>query len=343
VTRVLTVAVLIAIVSACGSPAASPRPSLSPSVVVVTSPTPTPTRAPTTPPPAPTPAGRYVNPILGFTVTLPAPWRVSECVSRVELHDPVRLGQDGFTWRSTTEEQDLGVSGGTGFTGAYAWIVLIEAEVSSQTAAARPGAGQGVATTIDGKPAIQLNDGAGKAQTFYVANAGRMYTITLTPGFDARPSIVTDETFNAIARSITFVTPAPRPTPTPAPALVPGIEVVADAVAAAFAASDADRLRDLMPPRCWFNYGYYQSEGGAVGRDKFAAGLKTLFAQGLKVTVEPRPIKPDPPVAGSFWIWSTWSGYGTPPQTTPQSNVQLALGQIDGRWYWVGALYNAAR
>jgi hypothetical protein len=80
-----------------------------------------------------------------------------------------------------------------------------------------------------------------------------------------------------------------------------------------------------------------------VGRDTFAAGLKTSFAQGLKVTVEPRPIMTDPPTPGSFWIWSTWSEYGTPPQTSPRSNVQLVLGQIDGRWYWVGALYNAAR
>ncbi|HEV8669969.1 MAG TPA: hypothetical protein VGS01_04455 [Candidatus Limnocylindria bacterium] len=34
---------------------------------------------------------------------------------------------------------------------------------------------------------------------------------------------------------------------------------------------------------------------------------------------------------------------GTAPRTTPQSNVQLVFDQVDGRWYWVGALFNAVR
>jgi hypothetical protein len=46
---------------------------------------------------------------------------------------------------------------------------------------------------------------------------------------------------------------------------------------------------------------------------------------------------------GSFWIWSTWSEYGVPPRTTPKSNVQLVFDQVEGRWYWTGALYNATR
>jgi hypothetical protein len=71
--------------------------------------------------------------------------------------------------------------------------------------------------------------------------------------------------------------------------------------------------------------------------------LRASFAQGLKVTVEPRPIKPDPPMPGSFWVWSTWSAYGTPPRTAAPSNVQLVFDQIDGRWYWIGALFNAVR
>ena len=290
-----------------------------------------------------------MNPVLGYTVMLSPPWRVSECLSTFWPGDPRFIGHDGITWRSSTEEQSLGASGGTGFTGAYAWIILIEAEVSSQTAAeygtARTGAigGQLQMTTIDGKPAARLNDGAGDAQAYYVGNAGRMYAITLTQGFDTRPPQVTDAAFNAIARSVTFMTPAPRPTPTPTPVVTAAVGAVADAVASAFAASDADRLRELMPPKCWLNYGYWGSEGGAQGRDTFATGLKTSLATGLKVTVEPRPIMTDPPTPGSFWIWSTWSEYGTPPQLTPRSNVQLVFDQIDGRWYWVGALFNAVR
>jgi uncharacterized protein (TIGR02246 family) len=154
---------------------------------------------------------------------------------------------------------------------------------------------------------------------------------------------VTNATFDAIARSVSFAAPAARPTPTPAPVVTAAVEAVADAVASAFAASDADRLRDLMTPKCWFNSGYYQSEGVAASRDKMAAQLRTSFAQGLKVTVEPRPIRTDPPMPGSFWVWSTWSAYGLPPRTSPQSNVQLVFDEVDGRWYWVGALFNAVR
>ncbi|HEV2011601.1 MAG TPA: hypothetical protein VGS17_11315 [Candidatus Limnocylindria bacterium] len=346
--RALVVALLVGTITACSSTASPPRAGTTSSPVVVASPTPTP--APTTAPPSPTSTGRHVNPVLGFAVTLPPPWRVTECLSRIETtREPVFIGQDVLTWHSVADEQDLGASGGIRATGAFAWVILIMVQTSSQSVAAyatdRAGGigGQVQMTTIDGKPAARLTDAAGNAQAYYVANAGRMYAVSLTQGFETRPQLVSDATFDAIARSMTFVTPAARPTPTPEPVVTAAVEAVADAVAAAFAASDADRLRDLMTPKCWFTAGYYQSEGAAASRDKVAAGLRSSFAQGLKVTVEPRPIRTNPPMPGSFWIWSTWSAYGTPPQTTPRSSVQLVFDQIDGRWYWVGALFNAAR
>lgn len=341
--RALVVALLVGIIGGCGSSASAP--TASPSVVA----SPTPTPVPTTAAPSPTPTGRHVNPVLGYTVTLPPPWRVTECLSRIETtREPVFIGQDVLTWHSVADEQDLGVSGGTGATGAFAWVILIMVQTSSQSVAeyatARAGGiGGQVQLTIDGKPAARLMDAAGNTQAYYVANAGRMYGIGLTQGFEPRPQLVTDATFDAIARSMTFVTPAARPTPTPEPVVSGAVEAVADAVAAAFAASDADRLRDLMTPKCWFNSGYNQSEGSAASRDKVAASLRTAFGQGLTVTVEPRPIRTGPPMPGSFWIWSTWSAYGTPPRASPQSNVQLVFDQIDGRWYWIGALFNATR
>lgn len=286
-----------------------------------------------------------MNAVLGYAVTLPPPWRVSECLSRIELRDPAFLGHDVLTWRSVADEQDLGVSGGTGATGAFAWVVVVEVQTASQTATefatARAGgnAGRIQPTTIDGKPAARAFDSAGNSTGYYVANAGRMYGVTLTPGVETRPPEVTNATFDAIARSMTFVAPAARPTPTPAPVVTAAVEGVVDAVAAAFAASDADRLHELMTPKCWFNSGYYQSEGSAASRDKMAAALRSSFSLGLHVTVEPRPIRTDPPMPGSFWVWSTWSAYAT----APQSNVQLVFDQIDGRWYWVSALFNAVR
>ena len=314
---------------------------------VSVAPSPTPASTLQTATPSPIPPGWHVNAALGYAVTLPPSWRVSDCLSRIDVQDPVYLGDDVLTWRSGVDEQDLGVHGGTGGTGAFAWVVEVEAQTSSQTpiqfATARAGGngGQVQTTTIDGKPAARVFGSADESLGYYVASSGRMYGITVVPGADPRPPQLPNATFDAIARSMTFVTPAPRPTPTPAPVVAAVVENMVDMVAAAFAASDADRLRDLMTPKCWFNSGYYQSEGGATSRDKMAAQLRTSFSQGLKVTVEPRPIRRDPPMPGSFWVWSTWSAYGTP--STPQSNVQLVFDQIDGRWYWVGALFNAAR
>jgi hypothetical protein len=281
-------------------------------------------------------------------VTVPPPWRVSECLSRIS-QDPAFVGHDVLTWRTVADEQDLGVSGGTGATGAFAWVVMIEAQVTPQSVmefvAARAGgsAGPVESATIDGRPGARTFDGAGNSTGYYVAGGGRMYSVTLVPGDSARPPQLTHATFDAIARSVTLVAPAARPTPTPSPMVTSAVEALADAITAGFAASDADRLRDLMTPRCWFNSGYWQSEGSAASRDKVAAGLRTSFSQGLKVAVEPRPIRTAPLTGGSFWVWSTWSSYGTPPRASPQSNVQLAFDQVDGRWYWVGALFNAER
>jgi hypothetical protein len=347
VTRPTLAAMLIAI-AACSPNALSPTPSPSASVAVA-SPTPTPSPAPTTAPPSPT-AGRHANAVLGYAATLPPPWRVSGCLSRVEnTLEQTYLGQDVLTWHSVAEEQDLGVSGGTGATGAFAWVITIQVQVSAQSAsdfaAARAGGSGGKSDpdTIGGRPAARVADGSGNAVAYYVANGGRMYSIQITSNGDSRPAQLSPATFDAIAHSVSFTTPTARPTPTADPVPTAAVEALADAVAAAFAASDADRLHELMTPVCWFNAGYNQSEGSAASRDKVAAGLRTSFTQGLRVTVEPRPIMTKPPMPGSFWIWSTWSAYGVPPRTTPQSNVQLVFDQIDGRWYWVGALFNATR
>jgi hypothetical protein len=338
-------AVLIAgLLTGCasGQPAASP----SASAVVVPSPTSTPVAS--TIAPSPTPSGRHVNAVLGYTATLPPGWRASDCLSSLS-QDAMFVGADVFTWRTVSEELDLGVSGGTGPTGAFSWVVMIEAQITSQTAlefaTSRVGGtgGRLEAATLDGRPAVRAFDDAGSSLGYYVSNAGRVYSVTLVPGSDPRPPQLTTATFDAIARSVTLVAPAARPAPSPAPVMGPAVEALADAVAAAFAASDADRLRDLITPRCWFTAGYWQSEGTSNSRDKFVAGLRTAFAQGLKVTVEPRPIRTAPLMRGSFWVWSTWSAYGVAPRATPQSNVQIVFDQIDGRWYWVSALFNAER
>jgi hypothetical protein len=326
---------------------ASNPPAASPTAVVVASPTSTPVA--TTIAPSPTPSGRHVNPVIGYAVTLPPSWRVSECLSSLSQGSPEFVGTDVLTWRTAAEELDLGVFGGTGPSGAFSWIVMIEAQISSQTAVefatVRAGGtgGRLEPATLDGKPAVRSFDDSGNSLGYYVASAGRLYSVTPVPGNDPRPPQLTPATFDAIARSVTLVAPAARPTASPAPVMGPAVEALADALAAAFAASDADRVRDLITPRCWFSSGYWQSEGTSTSRDKFVASLRMAFAQGLRVTVEPRPIRTAPLMRGTFWVWSTWSSYGLPPRVTPPSNVQMVFDQIDGRWYWVSSLFNAER
>lgn len=337
-------AVLIALIVGCTS---TPRtPTASPVAAASQSPTATPSPVPT--PSTPTADGRQVNPVLGYSVRLPPSWRVSECLSGL-TSEGTYLGQDVLTTRTAAEEHDLGGGGDTGGTGALTWVISIAVETSSlaptEYATARGGSSGDKleSTTIDGRPATRLIDGAGRALTYYVANASRMYTIELRASNSPQPPLATDATLERIARSLTFIPPTARPTPTPLPQLSPAVETLVDAVATAFAASDADRLRELMPPTCWFSSAGYQSSGTSVSREKFAEGLRSSFNTGLRVTVESRPIKTAAPfIKGPFWVWSSWSAYGTAPPT-PQSTVQLVFDQIDGRWYWIGALFNAAR
>lgn len=282
-------------------------------------------------------------------MTVPAPWRVSECLSGLS-REGTYLGQDVLTWRTAAEEHDLGGGGDTGGSGAFTWVITIAAQISSQSEAEFAAAVGGSVgdkvetTTIDGRPAIRKADGLTGRVTYYVANEGRVYSIGLSIGFDPNapsPPSTTEATFDAVARSLTFVTPTARPTPSPAPQLSPAVAAVIDAVAAAFATSDADKLRELMPPKCWFMSAGYASSGVVLSREKMADQLRASFALGRRVTVESRPINTDAPyVRGPFWVWSTWSAYNAP-SFNPESVTQLVFDQIDGRWYWTGALFNA--
>lgn len=341
-TRAL-LAALVVITSAC---VATPTvPSASPVTVASPTVTPTPSPAPTIATPSPT-GTRHVNPILGYSVTLPPGWRVSECLSGL-FREGTFLGNDVLTTRSVVEEHDLGAGGDTGGHGALSWIIAIAVDMSAKSpleyATAQGGSATDRldATTLDGRPAVRRSDGAGTSIDYYVANAGRMYAIHLGQSYEARPPLVTDAALDAVARSLSFVTPSPLPTPSPVPTLSPAVEAVVDAVAAAFAVSDADALRELMPPKCWFVSAGYQSSGVSVSREKMAEGFRASFGKGLKVTVETRPIMRDAPyVRGPVWVWSDWSAYGSAP-FTPQSTTQLVFDRIDGRWYWIGALFNA--
>ena len=334
-----TVVASLLVLAACDSPSITP--TSNPTAAAFTSPTSTPT---TTAAPSPAPT-RRVNSALGFAVTLPPSWRVSDCLSGLSREGSY-LGQDVLTWRTAAEEHDLGAGADTVGTGALTWVVSISVDTSQKTATDYASS-HGVsitdktdATTIDGQPAIRVVDTFGRALSYFVANAGRMYVLSLSAAsFEPRPPLATDMILDSIARSMTFVTPIARPAPTPVATLSPDIQSLVDAVAGAFAASDADRLRELMPPTCWFSVGYYQSSGSAVSRERYTEGLRAAFSKGLTVSVESRPINAAAPILrGPFWVWSTWSAYGD----VKEDSVQLVFDQREGRWYWTGALVHAS-
>lgn len=341
-TRAAIAALLVIVVAGCQSPAIAPTGSQTATPVAVASPT----APPSTAAPSPGSGIRHVNDVLGFAVTLPPPWRVSGCLSGV-TREGTWVGQDVFTWRTIAEEHDLGGAADAGGSGAMNWIITIAAELSTlappEYARNRGGSvGDKIdMMTIDGRPATRVSGGFG-GTWIYVANAGRMYTLTFSTNYEPGPK-TTDVTltFDSITRSFAFVTPSARPTPSTTPTLTPAVATLVDAIAAAFAASDADRIRDLMPPTCWVQTGSYQSSPEQASREKITERLRTAFAQGLKVTVESRPIRTAAPFVGSpFWVWSTWSPYGpTPPPV--KDIVLLGFDQRDGRWYWTKALHYA--
>lgn len=338
------VAIAIGVLVALGAfrtpaPAASPPPATAIS-------TQTPSASPTVvSSPATTLA--FENAVLGYRMTLAPSWRRSECLSRIELTDPKHFGQDVLTWRTVAAERDVGVTGGAGAVGAFAWVVTIIVQASEGLTGpqyaerVRGGGGGGEVfqpSEIDGTPAVRVRNGAGFELAYYVARNDRMYTFGFTPSPLARPAVADEATLDAMARSIRFVTPAPRPTPTARPALNAGAEAVVDEIAAAFSAKDADRLRALITPRCWFNSGFSGGGGAAASGDLVADGWRTRFASGLTVRVEPRPIQPDPPMPGAYSVWSTWTEPGQ-----PIGDVQLVIDQVEGRWFLIGALFNARR
>jgi hypothetical protein len=323
----------------------NPPPAASPSPTAPASPTPT-----GSPTPSPTQAGTraFENVHLGYRVTLPEPWRRSECLSALTRENPMVLGHDLFTVLSEPAEYES-PPGATQPGGAWQWGTVVELNrnpdrVSSMDWIRQGRAGETLdqrveAATVAGLPAAKLTNGARYPLAYYVAVADRMYVIAYTGGDEPKPAGSSPESFEAIVGSFAPFDPRPIPAPTPVPSQPPEAAVqLADALAAAFARSDADALAPLIVPVCWFTSAYYQSEGVSTTRERLIAGFREEFSRGLQVSVEARPIRTDPPMRGTYWVWSTWRRPGQPDQ-----NGQLVFSDLDGRWYWSGAFYNAPR
>jgi hypothetical protein len=346
------VAATIAILVLFATCTTTVQPSASPSGVVAPSPTASPTPSATT-------SGivTYDNPILGYSISLPATYRRLSSVVFVAQEE--LLGRDTYTLLTEQEERDecLRDLGDIPSPSASA-LLFVEAyrNVASVSAAEWvstprvPGA-QPLSmhrkvelVTIGGRDAVRLvaDNATAEVELFAVRADDRFYVITPTmwPSRHRLEDIAA--TFTTIARQ-----PFPTPTPTTPPvARRQAATELAEALASAFAARDADAVARLMP-QCHLGVSplvddqpLANSGGGGLSRSvaAFIQGLRDRFASGdLTVTVDPTVQIQN---AGGRETFSVGSDWREPDRTT---RIDLLLEERDDRWQWVAAVHHYQR
>jgi len=115
--------------------------------------------------------------------------------------------------------------------------------------------------------------------------------------------------------------------PTPLPPRTP--EQVADGVAAALTAKNADGLAEFLSA-CVTTAGE-QAGASFVSREKYVDDLRAAFAAGLVVTVQPRPLDGDR-ASGNLTAASTWRE-----TITRDRKLMLRRGEND-RWEFWGTI-----
>jgi hypothetical protein len=334
---------LIALLAgACGSRAEGP--GSSPSGAATESATATPASS-TTSAPSPSPTkkpnptagpGTYTSTALAYRVELPAGWRRSACQS---TKDPVADAVETFTTASVDDEAGTDTGPNNDVV-----VVRVEAAPAGQTAlqwleSGKMGFFSGTRferATIDGKDAARMVAiDTGKSLSFVVAARGRMYAVSR--GL-REPTPASDQAATALMTSLHVLSDseladarATLATPTPAP--VRSAEEVADAIARGFAQKDTTVLASVADD-C-LTSALENAGAGFSSQMKFLATLRTAFANGLAVTVQPRPVEfaSGSTVSGGT-IRGTWQDPGQ-----PQRNVKFMLQKIGNTWFWIGVLY----
>jgi hypothetical protein len=327
VLALLAVLVLAPILATRGERAARPAPA------ATTAPSATPLALSTsTPPtPAPTAAGLFENVAMGFRITLPTNYHLS-------ILPGAGNGRTVYTTVPGPEEttqcaSDRGDVGAT-TDAAYLYVEVYPngngvsaLEWAKTTRLRSPGA------TVEGVPPIDGHEAAraiefGKTSWYAINANGRIYWIGphVYPSRHPLDTIVTS--FRAITpQSVTTPSPAPRQAATD----------TSNALAAAFAAKDADGVAKLIWPRCWLNvYSTVPSDGAGRSIAKFVPALRQQLASGaVSVTVDPG-VQSEPTGAGDdrLFVRSIWNESGKVTQ------VDLILANVDGHWYWSDARHH---
>ena len=321
--------------SATAAPTASPTvvPTASPTATAASSPSLSATVAAATASAPPLAGVRYVSALLGYSIQLPPPWHRSACMGPVTQQTPTPRGE--VFWPVPVRDE-TGTDVGTGYPSIN---VLVEDNPQGLTPRQWAESGRSAGTssgeriddvTYADRPAAR-KAAPGAVPTYFVAHAGRMYVIT--PGHFGPPDAATQQTMVRIVESFRFLTPAEQAAarvalPTAAPPRTP--EQVADGVAAAFVAKNADALAAFLSP-CVSTAG--ENAGASfVSREKYVDDLRAAFAAGLVVTVQSRPFEGDR-ASGNLNIASRWQD----PRRAIDRKLMLRRGEND-RWEWHGTL-----
>jgi hypothetical protein len=334
---ILILAVAMPREAAAPSPTPSPTPTVTATATATSSPTASPSPSPSPSPPASPAGARFVSASLGYSIETPPPWRRSVCTSGSFTQQGVFFANDVFVAVSARDETgtDTGVPYPT---------VRVAVEGNPQNLTPRQWAEQGktVGSTAGerieevafaGRPAARKSFATTPRATYFVSSGPNMFVVIPSPGptpIDA----ATEQTMVQMVESFRFLTDAElaaaraAATSTPLPARSP--EAVADGVAAAFAAKDANALTGFLSP-CVTTAGE-QAGSSFVSREKYVDDLRAAFAAGLSVAVRPRPFEGDR-ASGDLTIGSTWMDS----RGTKERKLMLRRSDND-RWEWHGTL-----
>ena len=257
------------------------------------------------------------------------------------------MGDDSYSPQTEQQgrERCLGDSGDTGFLSyaradvtvrvlrnvnglsAQQWVMTPEALGGQQLSTHQ----KVEPTTINGQEAVRLvEDNARAATTAFVIRGGdRIYHLS---------SVVMPlegASLDDIARTFVAIGPAPFPTPTATIAPRAAATDLAQKLAAAFVARDADAVARLMSD-CWLFVSPLingQPAGGVQYRSValFTQGLRARFAAGdVDVTID-QTLRTNPRSPETFFVRSVWK------ERDRSSVIDLYLHEADGRWIWFSA------
>jgi hypothetical protein len=318
---------------------------------VAPSPTASPTATNASAPNAP-----YENAILGYRLALPAAYRRS--ISNVVTGQDAFLGVDLYTtetegearqkcqsdsgdvgFRSADQDPDVSVAVSRNVLGLSA----VEWVTTPGAAGAQPlSTHQKVeSVTIAGREAVRLvQDNASAYTTAFVVRANdRMYDIGTPFGVPLRlPRTWLDD----IAATFVVIQPAPFPSPTATVAPRVAAAALAEQLARAFAAADADAVARLLPS-CWLATWPLvdgQPPGGVLLRSVslFTQGLRDRFAAGdLSVTVDRAVQVETQRDQVRFYVRSSWK------ESDGTTQIDLFLSDSGGTWRWSEAVHHYTR